>query len=60
MIPPMSESDERPSSGAAEVTEDDRRRAAAERNRKRVEEEWGRNKRRWLDENFPDKPPQEA
>jgi hypothetical protein len=39
----------------AEETEDQRRARAAEINRKRTEEEWERNKRRWLASNFPDK-----
>jgi hypothetical protein len=35
------------------VSEDDRRAKAAETNRKRTEELWERNKRRWLKANFP-------
>lgn len=54
----MSESPE-PTETAAEApagaTDDDRRRAAAEVNRKRTEEEWLRNKQRWIQENFPEK-----
>ena len=37
------------------ATEDDRRQKAAEVNRKRAEEQWNRNKQRWIDENFPEK-----
>ncbi|HWC65338.1 MAG TPA: hypothetical protein VG777_04585 [Thermoanaerobaculia bacterium] len=54
----MSETAE-PTESVAEVTpgatEDERRRAAAEVNRKRTEEEWLRNKQRWVKENFPEK-----
>jgi hypothetical protein len=39
----------------ANETEDDRRQKAAEVNRKRAEEQWNRNKRQWIDENFPEK-----
>jgi hypothetical protein len=35
--------------------EDDRRQKAAETNRKKIEEQWLRNKQRWIEENFPDK-----
>ena len=48
-----SPSETAPPPGAA--TEDDRRQKAAEINRKRTEEEWLRNKQRWIQENFPEK-----
>ena len=35
--------------------EDDRRQKAAEANRKKIEEQWLRNKQRWIQENFPEK-----
>jgi hypothetical protein len=35
--------------------EDERRQKAAGINRKRTEEEWLRNKERWIAENFPEK-----
>ena len=52
----MSESpDETASPAPALATEDDRRQQAAEINRKRTDEEWLRNKQRWIHENFPEK-----
>ena len=36
-------------------TEDDRRRRAAEANRKAADEQWQRNKKEWLERNFPEK-----
>ena len=36
-------------------SEDERRARAAEINRKRTEQQWERNKREWLDRNFPEK-----
>ncbi|MGH9441317.1 MAG: hypothetical protein ACRD16_03470 [Thermoanaerobaculia bacterium] len=37
------------------AAEDERRARAAEINRKRTEDEWNRNKKSWLKENFPEK-----
>jgi hypothetical protein len=42
-----------PDSDAA--LEDDRRQKAAAVNRKKAEEQWLRNKERWIEENFPGK-----
>lgn len=42
-----------PASDAAH--EDDRRQKAAAVNRKKIEEQWLRNKERWIAENFPEK-----
>jgi hypothetical protein len=53
----MAENRESPAAGTADsvsVPEDDRRAKAAEVNRKRTEELWERNKKRWLRTNFPD------
>jgi hypothetical protein len=44
-----------PASGPDVPHEDDRRQKAAEANRKKIEEQWLRNKQRWIQENFPDK-----
>ena len=46
-----------PEEGSPEIpaTEDERRQKAAEVNRKRTEEAWLRNKKSWIDDNFPDK-----
>ena len=44
-----------PSPAPEAATEDERRQKAAEINRKRTEEEWLRNKQRWIRENFPGK-----
>lgn len=57
---PMSESaDETPETAPTPEAghEDDRRQKAAEVNRKRSEEQWLRNKQRWIRENFPAKGP---
>ncbi len=56
----MSESTSDPATGAPDsapdvLHEDDRRQKAAEANRKKIEEQWLRNKQRWIQENFPDK-----
>jgi hypothetical protein len=58
----MSESTSDPATGAPDVGpapevlhEDDRRQKAAEANRKKIEEQWLRNKQRWIQENFPEK-----
>lgn len=37
--------------------EDERRQKAAAVNRKKAEEQWLRNKERWIEENFPSKRP---
>jgi hypothetical protein len=51
-----SENDTAPSAASAPpALEDDRRQKAAEVNRKRTEDEWLRNKQRWIEENFPGK-----
>jgi hypothetical protein len=44
-----------PASAPDDVHEDDRRQKAAEVNRKKIEQQWLRNKQRWIEENFPDK-----
>ena len=44
-----------PASAPDALHEDDRRQKAAEANRKKIEEQWLRNKQRWIQENFPDK-----
>ena len=44
-----------PASPPDVLHEDDRRQKAAEANRKKIEEQWLRNKQRWIQENFPDK-----
>jgi hypothetical protein len=44
-----------PASGPDVLHEDDRRQKAAEANRKKIEEQWLRNKQRWIQENFPEK-----
>jgi len=41
--------------GTENSNEDDRRQKAAEINRKRVEEQWNRNKEQWIQDNFPEK-----
>lgn len=52
----MSEIEERvPVESRGEESDDDRRRKAADLNRKATEELWERNKREWLEKNFPDK-----
>jgi len=54
----MSESANEPAAPESAPTpdvEDDRRQKAAGVNRKRTEEEWLRNKERWIEENFPEK-----
>ena len=54
----MSESaDDRPAPGPPPDAphEDERRQKAAEINRKKIEEQWLRNKQRWIEENFPEK-----
>jgi hypothetical protein len=44
------------SAGAPDpAAEDERRARAAEINRKRTEDEWNRNKKSWLERNFPKK-----
>jgi len=37
------------------AAEDERRQKAAAANRKKAEEQWLRNKERWIEENFPGK-----
>ena len=41
--------------GPEPSAEDDRRARAAEINRKRTEDEWNRNKKSWIQANFPEK-----
>ena len=51
----MSEPEKARPDAAPDESEDDRRRQAAERNRKATEEQWARNKREWVERNFPEK-----
>jgi len=44
-----------PASAEDGLHEDDRRQKAAAANRKKIEEQWLRNKQSWIEENFPDK-----
>jgi hypothetical protein len=46
-----------PAAASDGLHEDDRRQKAAAANRKKIEEQWLRNKQSWIQENFPDKRP---